>query len=161
MSVRSDKVSRYLIAATIVLIAVIIMSVFLAMSTPKVMVRLGDGVFRTTLAISPQEREQGLSGKSRLSSGEAMMLVYDSDKKWRIWMKDMNFPLDIVWLDRDRKVVYIVKNALPDSYPMKTFGPNSPARYVLEVPAGSVEDRGIRIGSYAEFDLSERLEIFE
>lgn len=161
MSVRSDKISRYLIAVTIILIAAVIMSVFLTLSAPRLMVRLGDGVFRTTLAISPQERERGLSGKTKLDSGEAMMLVFDSDERWGIWMKDMNFPLDIIWLDSDKKVVYIVKNAMPDSYPAETFEPREAARYVVEVPAGSVDEKRIRVGSYAEFDLAERLELFE
>jgi uncharacterized membrane protein (UPF0127 family) len=67
-------------------------------------------------------------------------------------MKDMNFPIDIIWLDKDKKVVYIVKNAPPESYPYEHFEPKEEARYVLEVAAGTVEDKKIMIDAPATFD---------
>lgn len=161
MSVRSDRVSHWLIAGTLIIVVWVVLSVILALSVPKTVVRLGNGVFRTTLALTQEERAKGLSGTSSLDAGEAMMLVYDRDDKWRIWMKDMNYPLDIIWLDNDQKVVYIVKNAKPESYPEKNFGPKAPARYVLELPAGTVEDKGISYADEAKFDLSEQLGILD
>ena len=67
-------------------------------------------------------------------------------------MKDMNYPIDIVWLDKDKKIVYIVKNAPPESYPYETFVPKQDARYVLELPAGTVGPKSIVIGKEAAFD---------
>lgn len=78
-------------------------------------------------------------------------MVYPTDGKHAVWMKDMHYPLDIVWLDKDKKVIYIVKNAPPDSYPEK-FVPKKDARYILELPAGAVNEKAINIDLTALFD---------
>lgn len=118
---------------------------------PHTTVRMGDGVFNATIAKTDSSREQGLSGTSPLRPDQAMIFVFDKDGKWPMWMKDMDYPLDIIWLDKDKEVVYIVKNASPDSYP-DVFTPNAPARYVVEVPAGTVDTKAIRTGSSVVFE---------
>lgn len=71
---------------------------------------------------------------------------FKTDDTWGIWMKDMRIPIDIVWLDKDKKVVYIIQNAQPET-PVKTvYRPPQPARYVLELPAGSVKQVAIKTG---------------
>lgn len=119
---------------------------------PHVTVHIGDGVFNTQVAKTPSEREKGLSGTRNLRTDQAMLIVFDYDDKWSIWMKDMNYPIDIVWLDKDKKVVYIVKNAPPESYPDERFTPKQEARYVLELPAGTTSKKAIKIGTEAKFD---------
>lgn len=119
---------------------------------PHVTVHIGDGVFNSQVAKTPAEREKGLSGSRGLKADQAMLIVFDRDDKWSIWMKEMNYPIDIVWLDKDKKVVYIVKNAPPESYPYETFAPKQEARYVLEFPAGTTSKKAIKIGSEAKFD---------
>jgi uncharacterized membrane protein (UPF0127 family) len=119
---------------------------------PHVTVHVGDGVFLSRVANSPETREKGLSGTTELRSDQAMLFVYDKDGKWPIWMKEMNYPIDIVWLDANKKVVYIVKNAPPESYPYEKFTPKQDARFVLELPAGTTAKKRIDIGSQATFD---------
>lgn len=119
---------------------------------PHTTLRIGDGVFTTQLAKTFEQRRQGLSGTSELRPNQGLILVYETDGQWPIWMKDMHYPLDIIWLDKDKKVVYIVTNAPPDSYPDKTFVPNKDARYVVELPAGTVEKKAIKINGQATFD---------
>ena len=63
-------------------------------------------------------------------------------------MKEMNFPLDIIWLDSEQKIIDIRSNLQPDSYP-KTFSPNQPAQYVLEVPAGFAQNHNLNLGQKA------------
>jgi uncharacterized membrane protein (UPF0127 family) len=67
----------------------------------------------------------------------------------------MKIPLDIIWMNSDKKVIYIVTNASPDLGTSKTFKPETPARYVLEVPAGTVMSAGIKIGNTATFSITE------
>jgi uncharacterized membrane protein (UPF0127 family) len=119
---------------------------------PHVTVRLGDGVFLAQVAKTPEAREKGLSDTLSLRDNEAMLFIYDSEDKWAMWMKDMNYSIDIVWLDKDKKVVYIVKNAPPESYPYDNFTPKQAAKYVLELPAGTVVNKTISIGKQAVFD---------
>jgi len=77
---------------------------------------------------------------------------FKEDGQWGIWMKDMKIPLDIVWLNKDKKIVYIVKNASPSLGTDTRFVPKEMARYVLELPAGTVERSALKIGTIAEFD---------
>lgn len=68
-------------------------------------------------------------------------------------MKDMKIPLDIVWLDAGQEVIYMVLSADPELATTKTFVPTSPARYVVELPAGAVRNAGIKIGTEFIFNL--------
>ena len=97
-------------------------------------------------------REKGLGGTFQLSDDQAMLLVYGNDGKWSVSMKDMKFPIDIVWLDRNKKVVYIVKNAPPESYPYEDFSPKKEARYVMLSNAGTVAKTRIAIDKIGDFD---------
>lgn len=99
-------------------------------------------------------REKGLSGTTKLEKNEGMLFVFEKDDTWGIWMKDMLIPIDIIWLDNQKKVVYMVKNADPSSYPHTTYRPVRQARYVAELQAGTIERRNIQIGDQAAFDLS-------
>mgnify|MGYP001568095727 FL=1 len=94
-------------------------------------------------------REQGLSGRSDLPSGRGMLFVFESDGLWGIWMKDMQFPIDIVWAGADGKVITVADNVAPETYP-KVFSPSAPARYVLELPAGFAAAHGVIEGSKLE-----------
>lgn len=120
---------------------------------PKTTLFLGDGVFTAALAETPEARTQGLSGTSPLAADEAMLFAFPYDARWSIWMKDMNYPIDVVWLDADKQVVYIVENMAPDSYPTQ-YTPESTARYVVELPAGTVEAKAIGSNSVARFDIA-------
>ena len=120
---------------------------------PTTEVHVGSGVFNMRLAVTDAERKQGLSGVDKLSANEGLLMDFQTDNTWGIWMKDMNIPLDIVWLDHDKKVIYIVTDASPDLGTSKTFAPTDPARYVLEVPAGTVKNAAIKIGDAATFTI--------
>ena len=98
------------------------------------------------VADTESSREQGLSGRSDLPGGKGMLFVFDSDGLWGIWMKDMRFPIDIVWADVDGKVITVANNVAPETYP-EVFSPSSPARYVLELLAGFAAAQGIVEGS--------------
>lgn len=90
-------------------------------------------------------REEGLSGRNEIGS-DAMLFVFDQDGSWGIWMKDMTFSIDILWLAADGTVITVVPNAAPETYP-KAFYPTAPARYVLELPAGYAAVHGIGVGT--------------
>jgi hypothetical protein len=87
----------------------------------------------------------GLSGKSALKEGEGMWFDFISDGYHGIWMKEMNFPIDILWFDKHLRVIHMKENAAPESYP-ETYAPSSPDRFVLEVPAGFVKKYTISLG---------------
>lgn len=104
------------------------------------------GALTAEVADTKSTREQGLSGRVSLKDNEGMLFVFDTPGRYGFWMKDMLFPLDLIWINQNGIVVEIERNATVDSYP-KTYINASPANYVLEVNAGVAEQQGIFIGS--------------
>lgn len=109
-------------------------------------VLVGGRSVQVTVADTDRLREKGLSGHPGLSPDEGMLFVFDIDGKPGFWMKDMRFSIDIVWLDQEGKIVYIVRELAPGTYP-KTYAPPVPSRYVLELPAGFVRKHNVRVGN--------------
>lgn len=112
----------------------------------------GDTRILVSVAQTPAEREKGLSGHAPLAPNEGMLFVYPVSGPANFWMKDMNFPIDIVWIDSDWRVLDVVANATVESYYTKppTEFPSPPTmRYVLEIPSGAAEKRNISSGVQA------------
>lgn len=99
-----------------------------------------------TVADETDERIAGLSGVSGLRDLEGKLFIFDADGKHGIWMKDMLIPIDILWIDKNLKVIHIVENASPDSYPHTVFSPPLDARFVLEMNAFFVSSLKIKVG---------------
>ena len=89
------------------------------------------------IADTPVAQRQGLSGRSHLPVGHGLLFIFDKEGRHGIWMKDMLFPIDIVWLDGNGREVHQEKEVRPDTYP-EVFTPPVPARYVLELNAGTL-----------------------
>lgn len=106
--------------------------------------RINDVLIYSTLAISPDERARGLSGRSALGQDQGMLFVHESSAFYSFWMKDMQFSIDIIWIDENNTVVDITRNISPDSFP-QSFQPIAPAQYVLEVNAGFADTNSIKI----------------
>ncbi|MBI2100631.1 MAG: DUF192 domain-containing protein [Candidatus Vogelbacteria bacterium] len=98
------------------------------------------------IADDETERSRGLSGRTRLASNEGMLFVFDAPGSYGFWMKEMNFPIDIIWLDEDWRITGITANLSPDSYP-QVFYPPEPVKYVLEVNAGLAAAQQLSIGA--------------
>jgi uncharacterized protein len=108
-------------------------------------VKIGTTVINAEVVSREEDLIRGLSGRASLATSTGMLFVFDHPDKWGIWMKDMNFPIDVVWLDKDLKVNHIVKSMMPGSYPV-SYSPAEPALYVLELPEGEIERSVISIG---------------
>ncbi len=151
MSRRRDAMSWLVIGLVLVLVAMGALYMLLPQLQPHTTLRLGDGVFLTKIAKTSADREKGLNG-NKLNGDQALLMVYDSDDRWPVTMQYSPMPLDIVWLNSDKHVVYIVKNVPVDSAPFTMYTPKDPARYVVEMPAGTVDQKSIVINSTATFD---------
>lgn len=98
-----------------------------------------------TLADTPAERQQGLSGVESMRAEEGMLFVFEAEGDYMFWMKDMNFPIDILWINNDLEIVYIEENLSPDTYPTR-YGSTAPARFVLETNAFFADTFNIKVG---------------
>lgn len=112
--------------------------------------KLGSSVIQVETADTGAERAQGLSGRAVLPDNAGMLFIFDDAGQQCMWMKDMKFSLDMVWLDADKKVIDMRQNLSPDTYP-KSFCPSQPARYVIEVNQGVLVRSGIKLGDTVQF----------
>jgi uncharacterized membrane protein (UPF0127 family) len=116
--------------------------------------------FKVELAITQDQRTQGLSGRTELAPGAGMLFVFDEEGRYSFWMKEMRFPLDLVWIGARCTVVDITHKAPPPAPGQSAIGgvtelplytPVAPARYVLEVNGGEIEAAGVRMDNRVEF----------
>lgn len=108
-------------------------------------VEIGGQTVRVDIADTPQKREKGLGGRASLLPDEGMLFVFPADGKYAFWMKDMQFPIDILWLSASSTIVDIAESISPSVYPA-SFLPHALARYVLELPAGFSNEYGVHVG---------------
>jgi len=67
-------------------------------------VKIAGQNIKVDLALTPETQEKGLSGRSGLKDDEGMLFVFEKPDKYSFWMKDMNFPIDIIWMGEDMRV---------------------------------------------------------
>jgi hypothetical protein len=118
----------------------------------------GDGT-RVALEIAATDdaRERGLMFRDRLDDGGGMLFTLDGPGRPAVWMKNVAIPLDIVWLDADRRVVWIVARAEPcPAEPCPIYEPGADACSVLELAAGFVDRHGVAIGDAVALTLPPR-----
>lgn len=113
----------------------------------------GVRIFNAKIAETDEERAQGLSGTKFLAPDSALLMIFPYDSSWGIWMKDMNYPIDIVWLDASFEVVHIERSLQPSSYPDNTYKPKKAARYVIELPASTVSRTYLKVGDRVKVDI--------
>lgn len=109
------------------------------------------------IAKSADERKKGLSGRDGLEISRGMLFVFDSSSDWAIWMKNMKFPIDIIWVDENKKIVYIVQSALPEpgkkDSQLTVYKPSGNAKYVIEINAGIASANSLQVGDSVNFEL--------
>ncbi len=104
-----------------------------------------DTEFRLEVADTPVARAKGLGGRSGINLGEGMLFVFDIPDIECFWMKDVNFNIDILWFDADKRLIHVVPDLSPSTYP-NTFCPPTTAKYVVELPAGMARTFDINNG---------------
>lgn len=108
-------------------------------------IKIGKTMLLVDIADTKKSRELGLSGSKELEYSEGLLFVFDKPQIGSFWMKDMNYPIDIIWINEQKQVIGVEKNVNPDTFP-KTFKSNSEILYVLETKAGFFENKKIQIG---------------
>lgn len=110
---------------------------------------------RVEVVQNKEEVARGLQFRNSLGVDEGMLFIFPYPHSYNFWMKDTWIPLDIIWLDSSRRVVHIEKNVPPcQSDPCPIYVPSGEALYVLEVNALGADRRGVQVGDFAEFLIS-------
>lgn len=114
-------------------------------------VGLGSTVIGVEVVRTKQEKANGLSGRDCIGDGQGMLFIYEKPGRYSFWMKDMKFPIDIIWIGPDKKVVWIEKMVKPSTYPDSFVNKDKPAKYVLELKAGQTDQLDIGLGTPVNF----------
>lgn len=106
------------------------------------------------LAVSDEERQLGLMFRKKINPDQGMLFIFERENFYSIWMKNMNIPLDILWLDKEKRIVHIERDVPPcQEDPCPTYTSRFPAIYVLELKAGSVNEHMLKIYDRLDFIL--------
>lgn len=131
----------------------LLFSIFFSFYDKKVenyYVILGVREFSVEIADSDSTRERGLSGHRPLLNNEGMLFIFEKEGSYPFWMKEMLFPIDILWIDKNFKVNHIESSVLPETYP-KVFSGKDSTLYVLEIMAGESDELKIKTGDEIKF----------
>jgi uncharacterized membrane protein (UPF0127 family) len=108
----------------------------------------GTRKFHVECVISPEAVKKGLSGRKKLQEGTGMLFIFPELKEHSMWMPNMKFPLDVIWLDEQFSIVHI-------SYGLRPCEPDQTCPsissiystlYAIEVNAGQAAEYGFRLG---------------
>jgi len=126
--------------------------------SPEVNVSIKSLSVKATVADTAALRKKGLSKIQSLPFDQAMLFVFENNGKYSIWMKDMKFAIDIIWLDENKRITDIATEVASESgkkdSELTIYKPVNDAKYVLEVNAGLVKLNNLQVGDKANFELS-------
>jgi len=98
--------------------------------------QLDEQTFNVRLADTNETRAKGLMYEKSMSDDDGMLFVFDEENYHGIWMKNTYIPLDVVWINESGTIVDVQTMQPHD---LNTHIPNKPAKYVLEVNAGTFD----------------------
>jgi len=126
-------------------------------SYQRVNVTVNGLVLVADISVTNEQRTKGLSVKDGLAENEAMLFVFDNEAEHTFWMKDMKFPIDIIWIGSDKTIVYLEHNLQPCGYGVlcPTYKPGQDSLYVLETVGGFAEKHDVVQGTPVKFELNE------
>ena len=111
-------------------------------------------VLQTEVMIKDPERQMGLMFRPSLPRDRAMLFVFEAVDFHGIWMKNCKFPIDIVWLDEQRKVVHVAEAVPPcKADPCPVYEPMQRAAYVVEMNAQQARQEKVVLGATLDFTL--------
>jgi len=135
-----------------VIITIIIVSVIISTQTkvPK-QACFQETCFQLEIAQTPEARIQGLMFRDYLLENSGMLFIFQKPQIHNFWMKNTLIPLDIIWLDKNSKVIYIQTLQPCQEQTCPSYGPNQDSKYVLELNAGTAEKINLKIGDKIGF----------
>lgn len=109
--------------------------------------------FNVELAKTDEEKDRGLMFKKSLDPDKGMLFIYEKEGVYPFWMENTLIPLDIIWINQNKEIIFINENSRPceNSHTCPSINPYKNARYVLEINGGTAEKIGLKIGDRANF----------
>jgi len=113
---------------------------------------LEERCFAVEIADNDEKRQQGLMFRESLDLDRGMLFIFEEERNYLFWMKDTLIPLDIIWINKKREVIFIA-SAVPclANGECNLINPIRNALYVLEVNSGIVNEIGLKVGDKVDF----------
>src|SRR5215470_3518471 len=113
-------------------------------------------VLQVEVMVKDEDRAMGLMFRPSLPKDRGMLFIFERSDFHSIWMKNCKFPIDIVWLDEEKKVVHVAESVPPcKADPCPVYSPLRRAAYVVELNAGQARREKAVLGSTFGFTLPE------
>ncbi|MGC8538046.1 MAG: DUF192 domain-containing protein [Candidatus Micrarchaeia archaeon] len=114
----------------------------------EVVVRIGSYALKAELSDTFVKRMIGLMYRDGLEKDHCMLFDFHREEKYGIWMHNMRFPIDVLWVGSNMQIVDMLAFAkrCGNIVRCKTYKPSEPARYVIELPSGYITEKGIAAG---------------
>jgi len=105
--------------------------------------------FNIEIAKTEYEVQTGLMNRNSIKNNQAMLFVFPDVRERSFYMKNTRFPLDIIYIDHNKRIVSFQENAQPlDETGLPS---NTPAQFVLEVNAGLAEELLLEVGDKMDY----------
>ncbi len=112
----------------------------------KATVSINDHTFQVEIATTSASQQLGLSGRKSLGQDRGLLFLFDKPDYYSFWMKDMLFPIDIIYIDNEKVVSIIHEAQPPKTANPEIFQPDAPSDSVLEINAGLAKKYTIKKG---------------
>jgi uncharacterized protein len=111
-------------------------------------------VLQTEVMVNDEDRAMGLMFRPSLPLDHGMLFVFETPDFHGIWMKNCRFPIDILWLDEEKKVVHVAESVPPcKADPCPVYNPMRKASYVVELNAGQARREKAVVGAEVRFQV--------
>lgn len=152
---KKNKVTIFIILLIILIFLFSFMMFFLeeVLSENKInAVCISKNCFEVEIADNQIKRQIGLSSYDSLDKDSGMLFIFESEDEYSFWMKNMSFPLDIIWINEEREIVYIAQSVSPcNDLDCPLIKPNKKAIYILEINSGLADELIFSLGDRVEF----------
>ncbi len=109
---------------------------------------------KAEVADTTLKQMKGLMFRKGLKEKEGMIFVFNNEDYHSIWMMNMSFPIDIIWINDDFEIVHIARNVQPCFINCPVYTPFDKARYVVEINANLTEKYNIEVGDFVDIKNS-------
>jgi uncharacterized membrane protein (UPF0127 family) len=116
---------------------------------------VGNKEYQLEIVTSPEDLKKGLAKFEDIEDNQGMLFVFDTPGRWSIWMKDMKFNIDIIFLNEEKEVVTMFRNVKFENHEnvfmYRKYIPDFDSKYVIELKEGEIEKNKIKIGDKIDF----------
>jgi hypothetical protein len=143
-----------IITLSVTVIILLVLIFFKRQPVKYTNVKIEDTEIRAEIANTFVKRTKGLMFRKNLPEDEGMLFIFDEEGYYNFWMMNMSFPIDIIWINKEKEVVDIIKEARPCGLTCSGYKPKEKSMYVLEVNANFTEKHSVKVGSSLKFELN-------